>query len=627
MKKTVLFAVATFAIIATCLIGCEGQGGLSTPSNFNAYQEDNTIVLSWNEVVGASHYEINKNGSYWQSTSDTYIVDKKPREGINSYELIASDGDRQSKPAKASCDFESSSSGGGGEQETTEFYIKHPWGSGSDDSWSWEPMKKSGNSYTYTGEWGGVGANINTSADDSGAEWYSASSISGASSLSIGDNVTFTFVSSNGAIGSLSVTINGGGGDNPGGGEQTTADFYIKHPWGSGSDASWSWEPMKKNGNNYTYTGLWGGVGANINTSADDSGAEWYPTSSISGASSCSIGDNVIFTFISSNGAKGSLSVSSNGGGGNPGGGGGTTTSKPNTPTGVKATAGSSSISVTWNSVSGATSYNIYRSTSASGSYSYQTSVYSTSYTDYNVNAGTTYYYKVSAENSAGESSMSSYVSAKITSSGGGGGGTTNYEPCPPSVTCSGSSSVNIKWTASTGYGCGTPTSYDVKRTNLITGQAETLKSGTTSTSYTDSQPFPGKNKYGIIASNSYGQSSAGYGISSEVEINAPSIRNMLGSSTDLRCTFYTLNVPADWEPYYTLELHVSSSYSGPYSLLSSKSYDELDCFAGECLYVHPWGVNISGKTYYYKMRWVFDAPHSVNRAEGKFSSIYTIKH
>ena len=194
-------------------------------------------------------------------------------------------------------------------------------------------------------------------------------------------------------------------------------------------------------------------------------------------------------------------------------------------------------------------------------------------------------------------------------------------------MSCSGSSSVTIKWTPSTGYGCGTPTSYDVKRTNLITGQAETLKSGTTSTSYTDSQPFPGKNKYGIIASNSYGQSSAGYGISSEVGINAPSIRNMLGSSTDLRCTFYTLNVPADWEPYYTLELHVSSSYSGPYSLLSSKSYDELDCFAGECLYVHPWGVNISGKTYYYKMRWVFDAPHSVNRVEGSFSSIYTIKH
>lgn len=334
MKKTILFAITAFAIIATCLISCKKQSDLSTPSNFKAYQEGNTIVLSWNEVSGASYYEINKNGSYWQSTSDTRIVDKSPKEGINSYELIASNGDKQSKPVKTACEFESSGSGGGG-------------------------------------------------------------------------------------------------------GEQTSTDFYIKHPWGTGEDADWSWKPMTKSGNSYTYTGLWGGVGANINTTADDSGAEWYEASSISGASSCSIGDNVTFIFISSNGAKGSLSVSSNGGGGNPGGGG-TTTSKPNTPTGVKATAGSSSISVTWNSVSGAESYNIYRSTSASGSYSYQTNVYSTSYTDYNVNAGTTYYYKVSAENSAGESSKSSYASAKIASSGGGdnpgggGGGGTVTKPSAP---------------------------------------------------------------------------------------------------------------------------------------------------------------------------------------------------
>ncbi|MBQ8939624.1 MAG: fibronectin type III domain-containing protein [Paludibacteraceae bacterium] len=617
MKKTILFTVAAFAIIATFLVGCEGQSGLSTPSNFKAYQEGNTIVLSWNQVGGASYYEINKNGSYWQSTSETRIVDKSPKEGINSYELIASNGDKQSKPAKASCDFESSGSGGGGgEQTTTEFYIKHPWGSGSDASWSWEPMKKSGNSYTYTGLWGGVGANINTSADDSGAEWYPASSISGASSLSVGTQVTFTFVSTNGNKGTLSVSTSTGGGSEtsslpaPTGFKVSQTSSYIQLSWNSVS----------------------GAVGYYIAKATENSEWEYYKTSYTSVQfDDVTVGTTYIFSVAAydsdENPGEWSEDKYITFNGSSSGGGGGSTTSKPGTPTGVTATAASSYIVVTWNSVSGAESYNVYRSTSASGTYTFQSSVTTTNYTDYNVDAGTTYYYKVEAENSAGKSSKSSYASAKIATSGGGGGGTTNYEPCPPSVTCSGSSSVTIKWTASTGYGCGTPTSYDVKRTNLITGQAETLKSGTTSTSYTDSQPFPGKNKYGIIASNSYGQSSAGYGISSEVGINAPSIRNMLGSSTDLRCTFYTLNVPADWEPYYTLELHVSSSYSGPYSLLSSKSYDELDCFAGECLYVHPWGVNISGKTYYYKMRWVFDAPHSVNRVEGSFSSIYTIKH
>ena len=643
MKKTVLFAVATFAIIATCLIGCEGQGGLSTPSNFNAYQEDNTIVLSWNEVVGASHYEINKNGSYWQSTSDTYIVDKKPREGINSYELIASDGDRQSKPAKASCDFESSSSGGGGEQETTEFYIKHPWGSGSDDSWSWEPMKKSGNSYTYTGEWGGVGANINTSADDSGAEWYSASSISGASSLSIGDNVTFTFVSSNGAIGSLSVTINGGGGDNPGGGEQTTADFYIKHPWGSGSDASWSWEPMKKNGNNYTYTGLWGGVGANINTSADDSGAEWYAASSISGASSLSIGDNVIFTFTSYDGPKGSLSVSSNGGGAGGGGdnpGGGGTTSKPGTPTGVNATAGSSYITVTWNAVSGADNYNVYRSTSASGTYSFVSTAYSTTYTDYSVTAGTTYYYKVTAENSAGESAKSSYASAKISTSGGGtgggtgGGGTTNYEPCPPTnVKCSGSTTISISWNAATGSGCGTPTSYTVYRfdgTPNASPSWVSIASNITSKSYTDTAPHPGENKYIVTATNSEGTSANSYpATSSNIKLKAPVVKSVYGSQMGLDVTIenFIKDIPDEYLDAYFIEVFMSTTSSfSSVPTFTSKITDALyyNKYSDNLIYEYNWSVS-HGSTYKYKVRLQFSASNNIVYSD--YSSVYTVTH
>lgn len=517
------------------------------------------------------------------------------------------------------------------------------------DEWN-EMTQQSSNTFIYEEEWAfpweteeGWAQYHVIVADNpyspSTSYYFDNDKISGYEKVKNEDLVRFIF---NATSHTLSVTLlssGGGDGDNPGGGggsEQTTTEFYIKHPWGTGEDADWVWKSMTKNGSKYTYSGLWGGVGANINTSADDSGAEWYPTSSISGASSCSIGDNVTFTFISSNGAKGSLSVSSNGGGGNPGGGG-TTTSKPNTPTGVKATAGSSSISVTWNSVSGATSYNIYRSTSANGSYLYQTSVYSTSYTDYNVNAGTTYYYKVSAENSAGESSKSSYASAKIASSGGGdnpgggGGGTTNYEPCPPSVTCSGSSSVTIKWTASTGYGCGTPTSYDVKRMNRITGQAETLKSGTTSTSYTDSQPFPGINTYGVTAINSYG-SGSGTAISSAIGIAAPTFYD--GISADSHVVYIDikgLNVPEDWKPYYTLELYWSTSYSGYYTLQGSWKYNEYAVNLGNNNYCYTYdfgsSVDFSGKTYYYKLRWVFEAPYSPTRVEGSYTSIKSVTH
>jgi len=87
--------------------------------------------------------------------------------------------------------------------------------------------------------------------------------------------------------------------------------------------------------------------------------------------------------------------------------------SKPDTPTGVTATAlSSSSVIVSWSSATGATGYKIYRSSSASGTYSIVGDVPATSYTDTRLNANTTYYYKVSAYNSAGESAQSSYALA-----------------------------------------------------------------------------------------------------------------------------------------------------------------------------------------------------------------------
>ncbi|MHB9292826.1 hypothetical protein Holit_01937 [Hollandina sp. SP2] len=92
---------------------------------------------------------------------------------------------------------------------------------------------------------------------------------------------------------------------------------------------------------------------------------------------------------------------------------GGSTTAVPSVPSGVTATAqSSSSIRVSWNSVSGATSYKVYRSASASGTYTLITTTTATSYTNTGLSSRTTYYYKVSAVNSAGASAQSAYASA-----------------------------------------------------------------------------------------------------------------------------------------------------------------------------------------------------------------------
>ncbi|MDR0558223.1 MAG: fibronectin type III domain-containing protein [Treponema sp.] len=99
--------------------------------------------------------------------------------------------------------------------------------------------------------------------------------------------------------------------------------------------------------------------------------------------------------------------------------GGGTTV--PSAPTGVTASAQSSSgINVSWNAAPGATSYKVFRASSSSGTYTLVGSPSSASYTDSGLSSSTTYYYKVSAVNSAGESAQSSYASATTSSSSSG---------------------------------------------------------------------------------------------------------------------------------------------------------------------------------------------------------------
>ncbi|MCL2237967.1 MAG: fibronectin type III domain-containing protein, partial [Treponema sp.] len=104
--------------------------------------------------------------------------------------------------------------------------------------------------------------------------------------------------------------------------------------------------------------------------------------------------------------------------------GGGSVPGAPSVPTGVSATAqSSSSILVSWSSVSNAIGYYVYRSTSSSGSFSYLGAVSSptTSYTNTGLPNNTTYWYRVTAVNSNGvESGQSSAVNATTSSSGGG---------------------------------------------------------------------------------------------------------------------------------------------------------------------------------------------------------------
>src|SRR6266511_2347398 len=87
--------------------------------------------------------------------------------------------------------------------------------------------------------------------------------------------------------------------------------------------------------------------------------------------------------------------------------------SVPPAPTNLVATPGDGQVSLSWNASSGATSYNVKRSTTSGGPYSTVASgVTSTSFTNTGLTNGTTYFFVVSAVNSAGESGNSNQASA-----------------------------------------------------------------------------------------------------------------------------------------------------------------------------------------------------------------------
>jgi fibronectin type 3 domain-containing protein len=87
--------------------------------------------------------------------------------------------------------------------------------------------------------------------------------------------------------------------------------------------------------------------------------------------------------------------------------------SPPAAPSGLAATpAKGKGVQLSWTTSTGATSYNVYRSTTGTGSYALIASTTSTSYKDTATTRGGTYYYQVTAVDSAGESQPSNTATA-----------------------------------------------------------------------------------------------------------------------------------------------------------------------------------------------------------------------
>jgi hypothetical protein len=156
----------------------------------------------------------------------------------------------------------------------------------------------------------------------------------------------------------------------------------------------------------------------------------------------------------------------------------------PSTPTQLTATAGDSQVSLSWNAVDGASSYNIKRSTTAGGPYTtIATNVSGTSYVDNTVTNGTTYYYVVTAVNGTAESANS------------------NEAPATPIVSApinliaiAGNSQVTLSWGS-----VSTATGYNVKRSTTAGGPYAVIASNVSTNSYVDSTVTNGATYYYVV--------------------------------------------------------------------------------------------------------------------------------
>lgn len=372
---------------------------------------------------------------------------------------------------------------------------------------------------------------------------------------------------------------NGGGGDGGGGGgtgsapsaptgvSATVSGSQIKVSWNSVSNATSYKVYWSESGNSYNTT-----IGTTSNTYIYDNVPyenNYYKVKAIN-----DYGESELSSYAYCH-------YSSGGGGG--GGGGGTTA--PNAPTGVTATNIGSTmlpdVKITWNSVSNATGYKVYKSTSPNSGYTQHGSETTTTYLyDHNPSQGNNYY-KVKAVNSAGESSYSSYAVVNINSN--------NVAPCPPTVSASGTaSSISVSWTSSTSNGCGRPTSYKVYKRNPTSGSYE-LRTTTTSTSYRDTDVHPGYNRYAVEAINDYG-SDEGYGYSSEIPLSKPSSFSAQKSGND-RIIF-------SWS-----KVNQATGYD---IFMSTSAYGTYTTFQGTTDNVTSLNVYYpgeSGHTYYFKIR------------------------
>ena len=255
----------------------------------------------------------------------------------------------------------------------------------------------------------------------------------------------------------------------------------------------------------------------------------------------------------------------------------------PAAPTVTMTYSDSGKPKLTWNAVSGATSYRVFRSESRGTGYSLLGTTTATSYTNTGAAVGKTYYYRVKAVNSVGTSGYSNIVSGKAKTAA----------PAAPSVTAGNSSTgkPQLTWKAVSGA-----VKYEVYRSTRQ-NSGYSLLGTTTSTSYVNTGASTGTTYYYRVKAVNRDGMASGYSniVSGKAKAAAPAAPSVTAGNSSTgkpRLTWKAVSGAVSYRIYR------SESRGTGYSLLgttSSTSYVNTGAAAGKTYYYRVKAVNRDG--------------------------------
>ncbi len=255
----------------------------------------------------------------------------------------------------------------------------------------------------------------------------------------------------------------------------------------------------------------------------------------------------------------------------------------PAAPTVTMTYSDSGKPKLTWNAVSGATSYRVFRSESRGTGYSLLGTTTATSYVNTGAAVGKTYYYRVKAVNSVGTSGYSNIVSGKAKTAA----------PAAPSVTIGNSSTgkPQLTWKAVSGA-----VKYEVYRSTRQ-NSGYSLLGTTTSTSYVNTGASTGTTYYYRVKAVNRDGMASGYSniVSGKAKAAAPAAPSVTAGNSSTgkpRLTWKAVSGAVSYRIYR------SESRGTGYSLLgttSSTSYVNTGAAAGKTYYYRVKAVNRDG--------------------------------